>query len=218
MPSPAAATPTTTDARGDDRRERRRAAFVEAADRVIREQGPGISMADVARAAGVTKPVLYRHFEDKGDLYAAIAKHYVAELMDTLAPAFEDAKGPRARIRVTVDAYFRRLERDPQMYAFLLHRAATERPEAATALTDFIHQLGRRIAVVLETELARFGLDTSAVEPIAHGMMGMAQASAEWWMAQDDPALTREQMVDAIVTVIWQGVSGLPVSDGAPTG
>ena len=32
----------------------------------------GSSMNDVADAAGVTKPVLYQHFDSKSDLYSAL--------------------------------------------------------------------------------------------------------------------------------------------------
>ena len=32
----------------------------------------GASMNDIADAAGVTKPVLYQHFDSKSDLYAAL--------------------------------------------------------------------------------------------------------------------------------------------------
>jgi AcrR family transcriptional regulator len=50
----------------------RRAAIVEAALAVFSERTyRGATTAEIARAAGVTEPILYRHFESKRDLFLA---------------------------------------------------------------------------------------------------------------------------------------------------
>jgi AcrR family transcriptional regulator len=52
--------------------EERRAALLETACRLFSEGSyRGTTTADIAREAGVTEPVLYRHFESKRDLYLA---------------------------------------------------------------------------------------------------------------------------------------------------
>src|SRR5437763_7604163 len=68
-------------ARGDARRERwrahreaRREEFVEATIRAVARHGPEVGMDEIAAEAGVTKPVLYRHFTDKADLYLAVGR------------------------------------------------------------------------------------------------------------------------------------------------
>lgn len=47
--------------------DRRRRELLEAADRVVLRDGPQASMNAIAAEAGITKPILYRHFGDKGD-------------------------------------------------------------------------------------------------------------------------------------------------------
>ncbi|MFC7511784.1 TetR/AcrR family transcriptional regulator [Streptomyces thermocarboxydus] len=47
--------------------DRRRRELLEAADRVVLRDGPGASMNAIAAEAGITKPILYRHFGDKED-------------------------------------------------------------------------------------------------------------------------------------------------------
>ena len=54
----------------------------------------GASMNDVAVAAGVTKPVLYQHFDSKRDLYKALLDEVGARLLDSIAKA-------TARMRAT---------------------------------------------------------------------------------------------------------------------
>ena len=49
------------------------------------------SMNDVARAAGVTKPVLYQHFSSKRDLFVELLTEIGNQLRDTIAKATADA-------------------------------------------------------------------------------------------------------------------------------
>ena len=66
--------------------ERRRRELLEAADRVVLRDGPEASMNAIAAEAGITKPILYRHFGDKSGLYRALAKRHTDALLDTCAP------------------------------------------------------------------------------------------------------------------------------------
>src|SRR3954466_14202957 len=57
--------------------EQRRTLIVDAAGRLFGEHGyDGTRLDDVAAAAGVTKPVLYRHFDDKTALYLALLERH----------------------------------------------------------------------------------------------------------------------------------------------
>src|ERR1041384_4390728 len=98
---------------GDARRERwrehraaRRAEFVEAALRALDEHGPELGMEHVASAAGVTKPVLYRHFTDKADLFVALGQRGTEILFERLIPAVNTEEAPVTRIRKDAHAFF----------------------------------------------------------------------------------------------------------------
>ncbi|MBR7674846.1 helix-turn-helix transcriptional regulator, partial [Streptomyces daliensis] len=86
----------TTTQRDDQRSaaERRRRELLEAADRVVLRDGPGASMNAIAAEAGITKPILYRHFGDKGGLYRALAVRHTDALLDALRAALD---APRER-------------------------------------------------------------------------------------------------------------------------
>ena len=91
------------DARRDrwsDHRARRRREFVDAALRVLEVQGPDLPMEAVAAEAGVTKPVLYRYFQDKSALVDALGERGSEILLDRLLPAIQagcPARVPPAR-------------------------------------------------------------------------------------------------------------------------
>ena len=64
-------------------------------------------MNAIAAEAGITKPILYRHFGDKGGLYRALANRHTDALLASLRAAL-DSPGDR---RHRVEATLRRLPR-----------------------------------------------------------------------------------------------------------
>jgi AcrR family transcriptional regulator len=94
------------------RRERRRQELLDAADRVIHRGGVAFSMDEIAAEAGITKPVVYRHFGDKEGLHGALTERYIRELKLALRPATE-TEDPRSRLAATIDAYLSYVERQP---------------------------------------------------------------------------------------------------------
>ena len=67
----------------------RREELLDAADTVIRRVGSKASAALIAKEAGVTKPIIYRHFGDLSDLYRALAIRHQERLTDYLRTARE---------------------------------------------------------------------------------------------------------------------------------
>ena len=68
-------------------REQRRAQILRAAASVFVEAGfDGTSMDDVARAAGVTRLIVYRIFESKFELYTAVLQQVMDELVVRFGP------------------------------------------------------------------------------------------------------------------------------------
>ena len=165
-------------------------------------------MSSIAAQAGVTKPILYKHFGDKGGLYKALAERYLDELLSSLRAALGSSDDALDRIRATIDAYLSFIERESEVYAFLMHRAVEERPEAKATVAGFIRQLGDEIAIVLGEELRRFGLDSGAAEPWAHGMVGMVYLAGDRWLER--PTMPRARLVDYLANLLWGGFSSLP--------
>ena len=71
----------------------RRATIIEAAGRLFGERGyEATTLDDVAAAAGVTKPILYRHFDSKRDLYLALLERAPAPAHAAEAEAAREAE------------------------------------------------------------------------------------------------------------------------------
>ena len=75
---------------------RNRAAILEAAKRLVAEQGTEVAMGEVARVAGVAVGTLYRHFPNKADLLAAVVTQYVEAVAEDAQDAWARVEDGRA--------------------------------------------------------------------------------------------------------------------------
>ncbi len=185
------------------RSQERRQSLLEAADRVVRRSGPEASMAAIAAEAGISKPVVYRHFGDKGGLYRALADRHIADLMERLAAALRQPADRYERTRLVVDAYLAAIEEEPQIYRFLLHRAQFEEP----TLTGLVAEQTRRVADALSagimTDLDLNEADRPTALAWAHGMVGAVQAAGDWWL--QSRAVPRTRLVDDLCVLLTRG-------------
>jgi hypothetical protein len=49
---------------------------------------------------------------------------------------------------------------------------------------------------------------------LAVSLVGMAQVSARYWLASDDPTLAQQQAADLVASLAWRGIRGFPRTDG----
>jgi len=201
---------TSRRARGVTRLDAQRRELLAAADRVIRRRGPDASMDEIAAEAGITKPILYRHFGDKGGLYAALAERYMKGFYREVEQVLPVAH-PRRRIAVGVDTFLRAVEREPEIFRFL-RCMTTEQREASDAAGAVVRSHAARIARVTRHDLERLGLDVDAADPWAHGIVGMMQFIAAWWL--ETRSVSRERLVDQVTTLLWEGFGHLHEADG----
>src|SRR2546421_4927725 len=103
-----------------EHRQLRGRQLLEAVLAVISREGPTVSMERLAAELGVTKPVLYRYFEDRAGLYHAVAQATLARLMADLRAALAQPVEPRQLLTEVIDAYLSFIEREPQLYRFLM--------------------------------------------------------------------------------------------------
>ena len=195
-----------------DTRAARRDELLDAADRVIRAAGPNASMTAIAAEAGITKPILYRHFDDKGGLYQALAQRYVEPILGAVNAALRGPGDRRSRAAATVDAYLVFIEANPQVYRFLMHRATVEEPEAHSAVSEFVRRIGDAIAASLREDYALTEEQQEAATAWGHALVGMVQVAGDWWLASKP--MSRERFTEHLVALLWDGLGHLhPVDD-----
>jgi AcrR family transcriptional regulator len=186
-----------------DKREQ----LLDAADRVVQREGSAASMNLIAAEAGITKPILYRHFGDKVGLYRTLADRHIDQLLARLRAALATRGGLQARTRATVDAYLAAVEQEPQVYRFLVERAAVEEPVVRGQVQGFVRRFGEELAAGIANEPELSGLAPERAVVWAHAIAGMVQATGDWWL--DHPDVARDVVVDELTALLWQGFTGV---------
>src|ERR1700759_5316340 len=96
-----------------------------------------ISMRDIARAAGVSKPLLYHYFPSKIDLFKEAVAEKAAELAHVIETAGEGT--PLEQLSSSLDAYLAWIEANARTWSKLVQSAAAI-PEARELVEGFRHQ------------------------------------------------------------------------------
>jgi AcrR family transcriptional regulator len=206
--------PRKTDARRDrwrSHREARREKFVQVALRVLATHGPDFGMEHVAAEAGVTKPVLYRHFTDKEDLIVALGQRGTELLFDRLIPALNNEEAPVPRIRKSLHAYFSVIEEHPNLYRLLIRRPVAS-ATATNTVTEDKELIGTALSRLLGDYLRALDMDSGAAEPWGHGIVGLVQNVSEWWLERR--TMSRDAVVEYLTEIIWAAIDGITRQHG----
>lgn len=138
----------------------------------------GSSMDQIARAAGISKPMLYRYFGSKEDLYAAYLRLAGHELIERVRAPDTSGQPPLARLHAGLRAFFAYVEEHRAGWT-VLHGETTTPTDAHIA--QEVDELRRRIISMLTT---LFG-DAA----FAHAFTGAAESLATWWVNQPQPSV-----------------------------
>jgi AcrR family transcriptional regulator len=186
-------------------RESRREEFVEATIRAVGQHGPDVGMDEIAAEAGVTKPVLYRHFTDKADLYYAVGMRATDMLMAKIVPALADDAAIYERIRRAVDCYVGFLDEYRELYRFLVLRP---HPTKQDLVQRDKLKIAEVLAELLGAYLKLFRMNPVIAGPSGYGIVGLVQSAGEWWLDHPDE-MTRDQLTDHLTMLIWHGIDGV---------
>jgi len=210
---------------GSPRRERmtrdaRREQVLEIAQELFATQGyHHVSMDDIADQALVSKPVLYRHFPSKLDLYLAVVDRGGDALISAVTAALDPVSdGPvqpgdgEAVVHALVRAYFSYVESAGQSASLLFESDVTRDDDVRARVESASAETTRHISGVLEHYT---GLPHEHNELIATALVGMAQVAASARHRGDGPyaSLPVDEAAELVARVAWGGVTGLIRAD-----
>jgi AcrR family transcriptional regulator len=194
--------------RWDSHREVRRGELIEAAIIAVRDYGEGVGMDQIAAVAHTSKPVIYRYFTDKADLYRAIGQQMARSLLEIIGAAVDSETDHRAKMRAGVDAYLSVLAETPTLYRFVVNSNVDTR-----LLNEFMALVGELITKELREDLANAGVHPDAATPWSTAIVGFVRAAGDWWLANRD-AMTRSQLAEYLSSLLWGGAASLYASAG----
>jgi AcrR family transcriptional regulator len=173
--------------------------LAELAEPLFAERGyAGTSMQELARRAGVTKPVIYELFESKDGLFRACVDRAIERMAASIVEAFRSETDPQARLRAGGLAFLR-FARD--------NRVAWDLMGMQGRFADQAQAVRRSQAQLIRTlmdEIAPEGTDPCELEAVAYAVNAAYEGAAHWmWEHPDAPV---EQVADWIVALLLPGL------------
>ena len=166
----------------------------------------GTSMNDIAEAAGVTKPVLYQHFDSKADLYRALLDEVGARLLEQIAKATSDAADGRDRTERGFAAYFNWVAEHQPEFSLLFGGSARHDGEFSAQIRRITDDAAISIADLIEIDIDREHRQT-----LAHGLVGLAEGASRRLVAAGEP-FDPDVVAGIVSQLAW---AGLRAVDGA---
>lgn len=157
------------------------------------------SIEDIARAAGVTRPIVYGHFGTKEGVYLGCARRARAAFEHTLLDAVADTSDPEQQLMRGAAALFALLEEDPRRWKLLFASNTLLPAEYASQLEQMRHATIEQIAQLLRPVLPQ--TDPERVAACAHAISGIGERLGLWWL--QNPRMSRAQVIDHFRSVAW---------------
>jgi AcrR family transcriptional regulator len=198
------------DTRWAEHRLARRVELVEATLKAIRRHGAGVGMDGIAAEAGTSKTVIYRHFGDKAGLYLAVVEAVDGLILRDLGNALGPATGadPRSVLEAVVDSYLLLVERDPEVYRFVVTRPLLDHspPAVDDPVTGLTTRIADQITTMLAATLHDQGRDPSPALTWGPALVGLVRAAADHWI-RDPEHIPRTELVRHVTDLAWGGMS-----------
>ena len=178
----------------------RRSQLLDVAGRLFAEQGfHGLSMEQLAEAAGVSKPVLYQHFPSKQRLYLALLHDAVAELETRLRNALAGTTDNQARVHGAIAAYFDFVE--DRRFQLLVRNAELNDAEVREVVDGAFSRVADVIGRLIADDA---GLSEESANFLASGVRGLATEGARWWV--EHPEVDKTDAVRLLSRLVWRGL------------
>jgi AcrR family transcriptional regulator len=198
-------------------RSARRAQLLAAAQEVFIANGyHGAAMDDIAARAGISKPVLYQHFQGKLELYLALIDTQTEELYNRIIAALASTENNQQRIHGVLAAYFDFIDdatgAAPGGFRLLFESDLGNDPQVRDRVGQRERAIMHAVADVVADDT---GLPRPEAELLAVALTGVSQVVARWWLANDRP-VPKQTAVELIETLQWRGISNFPLHPETP--
>lgn len=160
----------------------------------------GASMNEIADAAGVTKPVLYQHFDSKRDLYQALIEEVGNRLRTNIDKATAEATDGKSQTDLGFRAYFRWVAEDHDGFRLLFGSGSRRDDEFNESIRKITAESARAVAPLIAVDI-----DESHRETLAHALVGLAEGASRRLVglgADFDP----DEIAAEVSALAWAGL------------
>lgn len=181
----------------DDRREQLLRAGSELLGRRPYDE---VSIDEIARAAGISKGLLYHYFPTKKDFVVAVLRQEVERVTALTAP--DPSRPPLEQIDSSLDAFLDYVEHHASAYATIFRTRGGGDPDIRAVLEEGRE---RRVQVVLDGVAGQLlaadaGRDSPVLRSAVQGWIFFVEGALLRWLDHRD--LTRDQLRELLHSVL----------------
>jgi AcrR family transcriptional regulator len=187
-----------------EHREARGAELIQHVIRAVEARGAEIGMDDISAVSGVAKPVFYRYFHDKADLFLAVGRAVAEDMVTEVMAAIDSQEKPRRKLQAGIEMYVSKVEASPELYRFVAAHQA-QRSSQTDLLDDYASTVGAHASRVIGEILRAGGLDSGAADPWGFGIVGLVRAATDRWLEQQ--TMSRAALVSYLTDFTWAGMA-----------
>jgi AcrR family transcriptional regulator len=165
------------------------------------------SIEEIARQAGVSKPIVYEHFGSKEGLHAAVVDRELDTLVARVTQSISEGSA-RARFEGAVLAFLTYVKEEPDGFAVLTRDSPTV--HARRGLTRVIGDTAERVGDVFAVSFKSAGFNAKVSPIYANALVGMVTQVGQWWAAESG-GVSIELVAKHVAALGWMGLRHLPV-------
>jgi AcrR family transcriptional regulator len=179
----------------------RREQLLDVALEVFAERGfHETSMNDVAERAGVTKPVLYQHFQSKRELYQALLDEVAARMWNAISNATSGVTDGRRRTELGFRAYFRWVADDQAAFKLLYDSSASRDEEFSRARRGVTGVMVRAVGPLITADI-----DDEHRMTLAHALVGLAEGASRR-LVEHGADFDADEVARQVSGLAWAGL------------
>ena len=183
--------------------ERRAQLFAAARETFGTKGFTATSMNDIAVAAGVTKPLLYQHFESKHQLFLEILTDTAASLIKAIGDAVGASESGREKIENGMAAAVHFFGESPSSYQVFYGEGVRTEPDFAEVHRVLIDALHQFTAEHIDIE----SLSKEQRILAATGVAGQLEAVVGHWINTGQEQSAAE-VASLLSSLAWRGLRG----------
>lgn len=214
----AEAKPDGRQVRWQEHNQQRRQLIVDAAIAVLERQAPGdeVQVQAVADEAGLSRTVIYRHFEDRADLDRAVQRAICDQIGLVLLSALVIDAKPEELVANVIGAFVRWTVEHPTQFWFADRDLADWGP---SPIAEAMEQIASGIEDIINVVVGALGVelsenDMAGLEPWVFAMIGGVFAGVRRWLGRPERVPGVDGFIAMMAEAFWLQIDGMAHSRG----
>ncbi len=193
--------------RADDYTDKRNAILARSAALFADRGIDRASMAEIAKACGVSKALLYHYYTNKDELLFDVIHAHLSAMEEKLAEADDPATTPEQRLRNLIAKVLDIYRDADDLHKVQLSGIPMLPNELAEQIWEIERRIMRRFSAVIREINPNLDGEQRLTTPMTMSVLGMLNWVYMWF--RDGGPVSREDYAEAVADMVLNGMKGM---------